>query len=83
MTEIYKNNWISNLRVIATISVIMLHVSAELLLSSFTNPPNASWNIANLYDSLVRYCVPVFVMITGALMLPQEIELTAFFSEKI
>lgn len=82
MTEIYKNNWISNLRVIATISVIILHVSAELLLSSFTNPPNVSWSVANLYDSLVRYCVPVFVMITGALMLPQEIELTVFFQKR-
>jgi surface polysaccharide O-acyltransferase-like enzyme len=82
MPEINKNNWISNLRVIATLSVIVLHVSAELLLSSFTNPPNIFWNVANLYDSLVRYCVPIFVMITGALMLPQEIELTAFFQKR-
>lgn len=82
MIEINKGNWISNLRVIATLSVIILHVAAELLLTTFTNPPNVSWNVANIYDSLVRYCVPVFVMITGALMLPQEIELSVFFQKR-
>ena len=58
--------WISELRFIAAIAVIILHVSASYI-------PNLSENgnsliIINLYESLVRWCVPIFVIITGFLL---------------
>lgn len=61
------------LRVIATFAVILLHVSA----SEFLSPPFSSDRyIALVFDSLVRWSVPVFVMISGALYLNPNKEIT-------
>ena len=54
------------LRVIAAFAVIMLHVSAQRFYVSF---PSNEWEWLNVYDSLSRWGVPVFVMISGALFL--------------
>jgi surface polysaccharide O-acyltransferase-like enzyme len=72
--------WIDNLRVLATISVIFLHVSCPLLYKFETNP---NWWCGNIYDSIMRFCVPVFVMITGALLLPKEYDLKYFIKSKV
>ena len=32
-------------------------------------PGTAQWNVSNLYNSLCRVCVPVFLMVTGWLVL--------------
>lgn len=61
------------LRVIATFAVIQLHVAATEFQSSFYS---MNWNIGIVYNSLVRWCVPVFVMISGALFLDQNREVT-------
>lgn len=54
------------IRVLATLMVIILHVAgagfAEL---------GPDWRAANVYDSIVRPCVPLFFMLSGALILPQ------------
>ncbi len=54
------------LRIIAAFAVVMLHVTSDRLITSF---PSNEWEIRNVYDSFVRWCVPVFVMISGALFL--------------
>ncbi len=54
------------LRVIAAFAVIMLHVSAHRFYVSF---PSNEWEWLNVYDSLSRWGVPIFVMISGALFL--------------
>ena len=54
------------LRVLATIGVIVIHVCGRGFYGSlFTS----SWYYAVFYHSLVRWCVPVFFMISGALFL--------------
>ena len=54
------------LRVFATFAVIFLHVcGSELLAAS----PSRNWYIEVAGSGLVRWCVPVFVMISGALFL--------------
>ncbi|TDO21981.1 acyltransferase [Pedobacter duraquae] len=74
-----KLKWADNLRVVATMSVIVLHVSAPLMpISGFTS----SWWIANFSNSSVRFCVPVFVMLTGTLLLPKESLLKDFLSKR-
>ncbi|NMH28183.1 acyltransferase [Flavobacterium silvaticum] len=77
-----KTLWIENLRAIATVSVILLHVSSPLLYAH-DESLNSYWWLGNVFDSAVRYCVPVFVMITGTLLLPQEIDLKVYFSRRI
>lgn len=57
------------LRILATFAVIYLHVvSDEFHDFSFS----WNWYCALTTDSLVRWCVPVFVMISGALFLDQR-----------
>ena len=56
------------LRIIAAFAVVILHVTSQRLDTSF---PSSEWEIRNVYDSFVRWCVPVFFMISGALFLNQ------------
>ncbi|MEJ6979287.1 acyltransferase family protein [Pedobacter sp. P351] len=74
--------WADNLRAFATISVILLHVSAPILYQ-YGTIPNRDWWIGNFVDSSVRFCVPVFLMLSGALILPKTYELGVFFRKRI
>ena len=60
--------WIDLLRVVSIFAVILLHCAAPLLLE-FGDGGTPGWWIGNLYDSAVRWSVPVFVMVSGALLL--------------
>lgn len=82
MKPIVKNlEWASNLRVIATISVILLHVAAEMLYD-FNRIPEHQWWVGNIYDSFVRFSVPAFFMLTGALLLPKVEDLNVFLRKR-
>ena len=54
------------LRIIATFAVIFLHVSCREYYSAFIS---YDWYLAVFNGSLVRWAVPIFVMISGALFL--------------
>lgn len=69
------------LRVMATLAVIMLHMSAQNWYVSDVNGYN--WQVFNLYDSIVRWGVPVFVMISGALFLKKELSLKVIYTKYI
>lgn len=75
-------NWINNLRFIALYAVIVLHTSA-VLLAQYGKVPFDDWLTADFYNGLVRFAVPVFVMITGALLLHREYELGNFFRKRL
>ncbi len=60
------------LRAIATFAVIALHVSAMCVADNSVFP-SQEWEIANVFDSMTRFCVPIFVMISGSMFLnPQK-----------
>ncbi len=73
--------WTTNLRVLATISVVLLHVSGQILIQ-YGKVSDFVWWTGNLYDSAVRFCVPVFVMLTGALLLPKAYEIREFLKKR-
>ena len=75
-------NWIHNLRLIALFAVIVLHTTSPLL-SRYNEVPAADWMAANIFNSLVRFAVPVFVMITGALLLHREYEVGDFLKKRL
>lgn len=58
------------LRILATVSVFMLHLAGQTWYEGDVN--SAAWQIFNGFDSLVRWSVPVFVMISGALFLDRR-----------
>ena len=71
MKEYERNTAYDYLRVLASFGVIILHIAAKkfLSLSVYSN----EWQVLNFYDSIVRWTVPVFVMISGALFLNRDI----------
>lgn len=55
------------LRLLASFAVVVLHISAQNWAT--LGADTAVWRVFNLYDGMVRWSVPVFVMISGALFL--------------
>lgn len=55
------------LRIIAICAVVLIHTSARFL-SDYNEDPSYFY-IGNFYDSISRWCVPVFIMVSGALLL--------------
>jgi len=75
-----KLYWIENARTAALISVILLHVAGQGLYSK-TPVPAPAWVVAAFFESF-RFGVPVFIMITGALVLSKEIEVVQFYKTR-
>ena len=59
--------FIDLLRITSIIAVVILHVSAVRWYSIDVTSKN--WLILNIYDSAVRWCVPIFIMISGVFFL--------------
>mgnify|MGYP001138089363 CR=1 FL=1 len=67
--------YIDWLRIYATIAVVFIHVSAGLV--GKMDPTHLSgWLAGNFFETLSRSSVPIFVMISGALLLQTEKKLT-------
>jgi surface polysaccharide O-acyltransferase-like enzyme len=62
--------WMDNARVIAIFAVVLLHVSAGVVVGYDVG--SGYWWFGNVYDSMVRWCVPVLVMISGGLLLDPD-----------
>lgn len=56
------------MRVSACLAVILLHLSATIVMERELLG-TMDWHVANLIDAATRWCVPVFVMLSGALLL--------------
>ena len=59
--------WLDMLRIIATVAVVVLHTAACQLWR--TDLDSAQWSYLIFWDGLSRFGVPIFVMISGALLL--------------
>ncbi len=72
------------LRVYATIMVVTIHVAANYIGINYLEGKTA-WISANFYESLARSSVPLFVMISGALLLSskQEINYPQFLKKRV
>lgn len=71
------------LRVIAILAVIMLHVAAANF--NRTDIFSPIWEMSNIYNGLMRWGVPVFVMISGTLFLDpaREINFHKLYTKNI
>lgn len=71
------------LRIIAMTAVIALHVSANNW--SSVDVHTLQWNAFNFYEGIVRWGVPVFTMISGALFLDnrKELNVKTLYSKNI
>lgn len=66
--------YFDRLRIVSILAVFVIHISAEGLFSCSIG--SVAWNLYNILDSLSRFAVPIFVMISGALFLDREKELS-------
>lgn len=73
--------WIDHLRVVGCLAVIAVHVSGQAY-SRFSDPPSFEWWLANVLNGSCRAAVPVFVMISGALIKPSDCDAVAFYRKK-
>ena len=64
-------------RVGACFMVVLLHAAAVNF-----NAFDGQWWASNFYDSLTRSCVPVFLMITGVLLLGKQESMPDFFRKR-
>jgi surface polysaccharide O-acyltransferase-like enzyme len=68
--------WINSARALACIAVVVIHVSADFVggkaygLLSFSD-----WMTGNVIDSMCRWAVPVFILLTGALLIKENFDL--------
>lgn len=58
------------LRILSAFSVVVLHVSSMYLMEN--NVSTTDFKVANFINSLSRFGVPIFVMISGAIFLSKE-----------
>jgi surface polysaccharide O-acyltransferase-like enzyme len=64
-------------------AVVVVHVYAPVVTTVHSEFGSASWWAANAIDSSMRWCVPVFIMISGALLLrPRTEALRRFFTKR-
>lgn len=60
--------WANSLRATATLGIIVLHVASPIN-AGFGTINNMDWWSGNFYGSITRWCVPVFVMMSGSFAL--------------
>lgn len=73
--------YLEYLRVYAIIAVVIMHISAQNWYDF--EGQSLEWNIFNFYDSIVRWGVPIFVMISGSLFLSKKIEIKNIYKKNI
>jgi surface polysaccharide O-acyltransferase-like enzyme len=76
-----KQLWPSHLRALATIAIVVLHTSAPVLYL-INEVSISTWFIGNIYNSSTRFAVPVFFMISGAMLFNQDYNLKTFFIKR-
>lgn len=69
------------LRTVAIFFVIIIHCAAAYFMT--LSPGSRSWLITNFFESISRWAVPIFVMISGALHLSKDRDLNTFFKKNI
>lgn len=72
--------WFDLLRIFATLAVILIHCC-----SGFQKwaPTEFNWQLCGFLNGISRWCVPVFVMISGALFLKSEQSINKLFKKNI
>lgn len=73
--------YVDYLRVFATFAVMILHISGQNWYTADVN--GFDWQVFNFFDSIVRWGVPIFVMISGSLFLNRECSLSKIYSKYI
>jgi surface polysaccharide O-acyltransferase-like enzyme len=72
--------WIDNLRVISVLAVMIIHIVPGYV---YAFEKHSWWHAGNVFDSLCRFCVPVFIMISGVLWFSDPSPAKVFYKKKV
>ena len=75
-------NWLDNIRFLATIFVVIIHIVFPIV-EKFEVISPLYWHTANIVESICRSAVPLFVMLSGALLLGKNEELMLFYRKRL
>ncbi len=78
-TEKKHIGWVDMLRVVACFLVVVSHCSDPCFVAADSADFMGGWAVG----SLVRCCVPLFVMMSGVLLLPTSLSLGEFYSKRL
>lgn len=82
MTETNKRiEWLDSLRALAIIAIIIIQISAPIVNEMFGKNMNFWW-VGHILDSMTRFGVPLFLMISGATLLTREYKLKDFYKKR-
>jgi surface polysaccharide O-acyltransferase-like enzyme len=60
--------WIDNARSLSALAVVQIHIASSVA-TDLPDWHSDAWWVATFFNALARWCVPVFVMVSGALLL--------------
>lgn len=75
--------WLDVMRFIAIFMVVACHCTDPFNVASGALENSGYTFLGTLYGSLLRPCVPLFVMITGVLLLPVRQDMGSFYRKRI
>ena len=74
-------NYLDSLKVLAAFCVIFIHAASGVWHKS--DVYSFEYFIINIYEGLIRWCVPAFAMISGAIFMRRDISLRVIFRKYI
>lgn len=77
-----KKQYIEALRALAVIAVISIHVTVPYY-GKFYEISSFGWWVANIFNAGARFSVPLFIMISGAVLLGRVSTVTEFYSKRV
>ena len=75
-----RKYYVDYLRVIAVLAVITLHITSYY--SRLNSISTVTWWVAAFLNASSRFCVPLFVMMSGVVLLGRPIDADAFYKKR-
>ncbi len=76
-----RKTYIDYLRIVAALSVLISHVAAEFWYG--IDVGHLDWNVINALESVLRWCLAAFVMISGSIFLSRDIPTKVLYTKYI
>ncbi|MFI3262693.1 MAG: acyltransferase family protein [Rikenellaceae bacterium] len=81
ITTKQRSVWIDLVKVIAIFMMIAVHCTDNVTPAERSEPWYNLWG--SIYGSFMRPAIPLFVMVTGILLLPIKMEITQFYRKRV
>ena len=76
-----RKTYFDYLRVFAVFAIVVLHVAGNNWYVTDVN--GMEWQVFNLYESMVRWGVAIFVMVSGSLFLGRDVPIKKIYSKYV